>query len=351
MSPIGRAVASRIRILLVEDNPPDAVLVEARLRQGALAVDCKLAQTLDSAITLALSDEFDLILLDLGLGDSWGLETLDAILDQPIEIPVVVLTGLSDEDIAFRAVHAGAQDYLVKDRLDTNVLHRTIRYAIERYRLNSERLELGKQLVTAIEDEQQRIARELHDEVGQNLSGLNLLMGSLTQKLREARFPDLEIPHVISDGLQDLVSSFRRVLCGLSPVNVDKYGLPVALQQLCDEIGSLSDNISCRFECDDHLTVDDNQIATHLYRIAQESINNACKHASASEIRVTLSSAGVLKLRITDDGCGFNTAETHNGMGLNILKHRAAMIGANLLIRSDSNGTTVECRVSSHAKS
>ena len=343
-------MASRIRILLVEDNPPDAVLVQTRLRQGERTVDCTLSQTLDTAITLALAEEFDLILLDLGLGDSWGLETLDTILDQPIEIPVVVLTGLSDEDIAFRAVHAGAQDYLVKDRLDTNVLHRTIRYAIERYRLNRERLELSKQLVTAIEDEQQRIARELHDEVGQNLSGLNLLMGSLTRKLREARFPDLEIPHVISDGLQDVISSFRRVLWGLSPVNVDNQGLKVALQQLCDEIGSLSEDITCRFECADSLTVDDNHIATHLYRIAQESLNNACKHASAREIRVTLSSAEELKLCITDDGCGFNTTEPQSGMGLNILKHRAAMIGGNLLIHSDGSGTTIECRVSSHAR-
>src|SRR5688572_32351352 len=104
------------RVLVVEDNDVDAHVLEVVLRRSSFTVER--ASSLSAAATILRSSAFDLILSDLGLPDSCGLETLDALLEQAEGIPVVVVTGRSDETTALRAVAAGAQDYLVKGSTD-----------------------------------------------------------------------------------------------------------------------------------------------------------------------------------------------------------------------------------------
>jgi len=126
-----------LTVLLIEDNPGDANLVEHHLRRGSFPdvpdqVAITHVESLEAALAAVESSSFDLILLDLGLPECTGVQTLEEFLPEVPEVPVVVLTGLEDKETAVEAIRKGAQDYLPKDGLTTDVLLRSIRYAIER---------------------------------------------------------------------------------------------------------------------------------------------------------------------------------------------------------------------------
>ena len=129
-------VPAAVHVLLLEDTEIEAQVVESVLRQYSFSVHR--ASRLADALIALRSQEFDLILSDLGLPDSNGLATLEALRQQAPAIPIVVMTGRADESTALRAVAAGAQDYLVKGSTDANALVRAIRYAVERGRAAEE---------------------------------------------------------------------------------------------------------------------------------------------------------------------------------------------------------------------
>ena len=121
------------RVLLIEDNPGDARLIEEMLAEaGGSPFELERAERLDTGLELLSQDRFDVALLDLGLPDSRGLDTLRRALSRAPDIPLVVLTGLEDEAVGLEAVGEGAQDYLVKGKVGPELLSRSILYAKER---------------------------------------------------------------------------------------------------------------------------------------------------------------------------------------------------------------------------
>jgi len=124
-----------LNVLLVEDNPADARLVRELLREVGPPITLTHADRLRQAIEYLRAGGFNAVLLDLGLPDSEGLDTFARTLAEAGEAPIVVLTGLADEDLAVRAVREGAQDYLVKGRVDGRLLSHAVRYAVERRRV------------------------------------------------------------------------------------------------------------------------------------------------------------------------------------------------------------------------
>lgn len=351
-----------IHVLLVEDSVADVELLRYRLRKASSAsrtFQLTVANSLGEALARlshppadAIAEleklrrePFHVVLLDLVLPDSDGMDTLRQFLASDPLVPVIVLTGITDEDLAVEAVNAGAQDFLFKDHLDERILRRSIRYSIERHRLEQEQRQLSAQLLSAIGDEQQRIALELHDEVGQSLAGLNMMTQSLARKLRLAEHAEADRARLVSEGIQDVLDSFRRVLCGLSPVDIDDQGLAVALQRLCENVDAAG--VRCEFDGQPRLSVEDNAMAWQLYRIAQESLSNAMRHAKAQHLRVKLRRRDRwIALSIIDDGIGFDSdQEAYRGRGLRILRHRSELIGGSLSIHSNASGTTVTCEV------
>ncbi len=132
-----------VRILLVEDNPGDARLLRETLREAeGFPFVLSHAERLADAAALLAESPADVVLLDLSLPDAHGLDTVRRMLDAAPEIPIIVLTGTDDERLALQAVHAGAQDYLAKGRVEGPLLARSIRYAIERKGLERERVRL-----------------------------------------------------------------------------------------------------------------------------------------------------------------------------------------------------------------
>lgn len=138
---------AHIRILLIEDNPGDVRLLREFLKDATrLHSETTHVERLAAAANLLGPDRFDVVLLDLSLPDAAGLEALQHLHGLSPSLPIVVLTGLDDEETALRAVQEGAQDFLVKGRVDTPILTRSIRYAIERKRVE----EMERQLVKAL---------------------------------------------------------------------------------------------------------------------------------------------------------------------------------------------------------
>jgi len=140
------------RILLIEDNANDALAIKIMLESADFPFKLEKAETLKSGLDILSKKQIDAILLDLGLPDSKGLDTFVNLFDEYPDVPIVMYTGLEDEDIAVKALQKGAQDYLVKGKVDSKLLVRAIRYSIERHRL---RVEL-KRMSTELEKSETR---------------------------------------------------------------------------------------------------------------------------------------------------------------------------------------------------
>ena len=140
-------MSNKPRVLLIEDNPGDARLIWEMLAEvKGSPVDLKYADRLSSGLERLAEGGIDVILLDLSLPDSEGLDTFAQVHARAPQVPIIVLTGLDDESLAVKAVREGAQDYLVKGQVDGRLLVRAIRYAIERHRAHAEWLHKAKRV-------------------------------------------------------------------------------------------------------------------------------------------------------------------------------------------------------------
>jgi signal transduction histidine kinase len=166
---------------------------------------------------------------------------------------------------------------------------------------------------------------------------------SLTNHLALSSPADQEMAQDILHGLQDAVAEVRRIVRGLAPVDVDTFGLKAALQDLANVTTKYSD-LRCEFVCSQSAEVADNAIATQLFRIAQESVNNAVKHSGANRITIKLEGdADCISMQVRDNGIGYNSSDHTTGMGLRIMQYRSNLIGAAFDVRTTKYGTTVAC--------
>ncbi len=193
---------------------------------------------------------------------------------------------------------------------------------------------------------QRRIGQDLHDGLGQHLTGIAFMSKVLEQQLAEAGAP--QAPHAgkIVRLVNDAVNRTRELARGLLPVFSDAEGLMSALQQYAAEVEDLF-TVACRFECPEPIRITDPSRATHLYHIAQEAVSNALKHGGPEHILVSLARDGDTgTLRMEDDGTGMpEVATSHAGLGLRIMSYRATMMGGSLDVRRRSpQGTTICCR-------
>jgi PAS domain S-box-containing protein len=215
------------------------------------------------------------------------------------------------------------------------------------------RKNLEREVLEVTGSEQQRIGRELHDSLGQELTGLSYLAKGLTQKLSAEKSPQIGIAQTIADGVQRALREVRTAVQGLVPVEVDAAGFMAALEKLAAETSARC-GIDCRVEGDDRVSIDDNVVATHLFRIVQEAINNAVKHAQPRQILVRPElSNGTIRVTVQDDGVGFvagNPSRNGGGMGLRIMQYRAGVIDATLEVRRRAgHGTAVVCQIKNQA--
>jgi signal transduction histidine kinase len=229
-------------------------------------------------------------------------------------------------------------------QLEKKVSERTAALANEM----ATREKLEQELLSVSEREQQRIGNDLHDSLCQHLTSAALAGQVLEEKLAARKSPEIPDAVRVVELIEEGIELARSLARGLFPVLLDKQGLMSALNELAATTREIS-KAGCVFESDEMVSLDDTAKATHLFRIAQEAVRNAVKHSGARKIAIQCSEDEEgIRLEVRDDGAGIpgQSGEKHQGMGLQIMKHRAAMIGATLDIRSDAHGTAVTCVVS-----
>lgn len=208
----------------------------------------------------------------------------------------------------------------------------------------TERKRLEAAVAAAAEEERGRIARDLHDGLGQQLGGALFLSDLLHRDLKKREAVESTRADQVHALIVEALGLTRELARGLYPVPAEPEGLMTALQNLADRVAR-DRRLECTFDADSAVLLSDETLATHLYRIAQEAVNNALKHSGATRIEILLNrSAETLELRVRDFGKGLPQDKPTHGLGMQTMRHRANLIGAQLTVESQSaGGVAVVC--------
>lgn len=209
-----------------------------------------------------------------------------------------------------------------------------------------ERLE--REIIEVSEAQRRRFGRELHDDLGQKLTATRMMLERVKKSLANNTASSSAVAvqiNKIDEYLADVTSQARSLARGLNPIGLESRGIFQAVGKLCAKVQECT-GVDCIFEYVDAFDIHDRHIATHLYRISQEAVNNAAKHASASLIKVRVAvHRGVISMIVADDGSGI-TNPAADTMGLQIMRYRAGIIGARFKIISQAGrGTIVAVRM------
>jgi two-component system, LuxR family, sensor kinase FixL len=210
------------------------------------------------------------------------------------------------------------------------------------------RKQLEAEVVNATAIEQRRIGQDVHDGIGQQLTGLRYMAQTHAETLAAQSSSEVSTAQRMVDLLETVQGELRQIIRQLVPVEIDKHGLVAALQDLAYRTSEAHD-LACMLECNPDTAISDAALVTHLYRIAQEAVQNVIKHARANQIRIRLEKDNeVLRLQVDDDGIGIGGgSHTTPGFGLRSMGYRASLIGADFKCLPGANGgTRVTCTVS-----
>ncbi len=373
-APATRVSGDCMNVLLIEDDPASTEVIKAFIEDDAGSFHLEWADHLKAGLDRLASGGVDLILLDFGLPDSAGLETFLRAHAHSPNVAIIPLTALGDEDLALKAIQLGAQDYLFKSSINRQLLIRAMRYAVERKRseealrrahdeleqrvkertaelsatnallreqiadrrrAEEELRKLSHRLVEVQESERRNIARELHDEIGQLLTGLKLALATTSLLDSEKVKINLEQTQTI---VNELMGRVRDLSLDLRPAMLDDLGLLHALLWHFERYTTQT-GVRVIFN---HTGIGDqrleSKIETAVYRIIQEALTNVARHAQVNEIRVNvLADAENLSVWVIDHGSGFLpevALASTSSSGLAGMRERAQLLGGTLSIEA-----------------
>jgi PAS domain S-box-containing protein len=205
----------------------------------------------------------------------------------------------------------------------------------------TERKRLEEEILQISEMEQRRIGQDLHDGICQHLAGIELKSQSLADNLEKKAKGAAAQAEQIAGHVRDVIAQTRSLARGLSPFILEAEGCVSALKELAAHTEKLF-NVKCNFQTSGRVTISDQTVATHLYRIAQEAVSNAIKHGKATLIEISLTNTNdKTLLMISDNGIGIGPAvQAGTVMGLRTMQYRAGMMGATLLVQAQAQGGT-----------
>ncbi len=335
-----------VHILMLEDDVADAELTEFALRKGGLSFSLDRVETKDEYVKALVDQRPTLILSDYSLPGFNGHDALHLALEKCPETPFIFVTGTMGEEVAIETLKSGATDYVLKTRLSrlTPAVNRALREAQERaqHRRAEEQLRESHRQLRALsvylqsirEEERTRISREVHDELGQALTGCKLDLSWIAGKLPRDCRPLLERTKALIAHIDSTIQTVRRISSELRPGVLDHLGLVAALEWQATEFQNRT-GIKCEVRADISEAALDQNLSTTLFRIFQETLTNIIRHAGATEVAVNLNEAdGHIALEVRDNGRGISRADITNprSMGLLGMRERAALLGGTFRI-------------------
>lgn len=349
---------SPVRVLLVEDDAVDRLVCRRALGAEAdCAFELAEADNAHDGLARARASAPDLILLDYNLPDMDGVEFLGELAAGSGEIttPVIMLTGAQDVSIAVDAMRRGARDYLIKDgeRGYLKLLPTVIQHVLKEERLRQEKRRaesryrnLARHQVSVREEERSRIARDVHDELGQKLTALQLEVSMLSARYQDDA-PELgQKLCALLSLIESTMDSVRAIAADLRPPVLD-LGLVPAIEWQVQEFRRRT-GIACELAIDvDDIDLDEER-ATAVFRMLQEALTNVARHSRATQAEIVLTlQDGTLQLTIEDNGVGMQASRSpgKKSFGLVGLRERALMVGGEVGIDSKPGRTVVRIAV------
>jgi signal transduction histidine kinase len=356
-------------ILMVDDAPANLLALEALLEP--LGQNLLRARSGEEALRLVLAHDLAVILLDVQMPGMDGFETARMIRlrERSRHTPIIFLTGVSLEtDAAFRGYESGAVDYLIKPVVPA-VLRSKVSVFVDLHKKNvalsleirerqaaeaqvreseTQLRALAARLISIREEERARIAREVHDELGQVLTGLSMDVTWLSSRLAGSGEQLVEKTEAMRRLIDSTMNLIRRISTGLRPEILDEMGLVAALEWQAKEFQKRM-GMRCRLNLPRSAVVLDKEVSTAVFRIFQEILTNIARHAKASSVEVNLDiSDELLTLSVKDDGVGISGTRirSRESLGLLGMRERAQVFGGEVQIRGASGrGTSVSVSI------
>jgi len=357
-TPVAQARASsKANILLVDDEQKSLYALQELL--STLGENLMTAASGEEALKLALKNDFAVILLDVRMPGIDGFETARLIRsrERSKSTPLIFLTAAADEMASmFRGYEVGAVDYLMKPVVP-EVLKSKVAVFVELHR-KSERLKeseeklrrLAAHLISVREEERAHIAREIHDELGQVLTGIKMEVGWLAKRLKEPAL--LEKTDSMGKLIDSTVQTVRKIATGLRPEMLDDMGLVAAVGWQAKEFQKRT-GIRCRAKLPPESKFDID-ISTTAFRIFQEILTNVARHSRATRVDIDLQVTDeALTLEVTDNGVGIaeGVQNGRKSLGLLGMQERAMLFGGTVSVTGQpGQGTRVSVIIPMKAK-
>jgi signal transduction histidine kinase len=356
-------------ILIVDDDRGSLLAMQEVL--GTLGARLVTAASGEQALRAVLDDDFAAILMDVRMAGIDGFTTARMIRERKRSryTPIIFLTA-AQEDLSamFRGYQAGAVDYIVKpvipevlrSKLAVFVglhdMNRMLSAELAERALTEQRLRSSEENLRALaahlqsvrEEERIHIAREIHDELGQALTGLKLDIGSLNKEgVGEQAKAIAERTHGLSLAIDRIINSVRRIASGLRPEVLDEIGLSAAIEWQAREFQRRT-GVRCSVDIKPGFTDPDPARSTALFRIFQELLTNVARHANATRVKAFLHDGEALSLIVEDNGRGIKDVEHESptSLGLLGLRERVVAFGGAIELRGEEGkGTRVSVSI------
>jgi len=358
-APVPPGAPEALRILLVEDSAMDVALLKHMLLDLGRELSVVNVEAREAFVAELNHRPPHLILSDYSLPTFDGSKALELAKQIAPQVPFIFVTGTMGEEVAIDMLKEGATDYVLKDRL-TRLIPAEIRalseseqrrergLAEEKFRRSHDQLRaLTGHLQFVREEERTRIAREVHDELGQALTGLKIDLAWLAGKVRGARGLRAKIKSM-SAQVDGTIQAVRRIATELRPGVLDSLGLAAAIEWQAAEFQERT-GIRCEMKIDVTETIWEQNFSTACFRIFQETLTNIIRHAGATRVDVRLAQdEHALILTVRDNGRGITEKEIADSrsIGLIGMKERAAQVGGQVaFVRLPDGGTIVTMRV------
>ena len=354
-----KAASPTLRIVLVEDNDPDSDLIQQTLADSGLNFTLATVDTREAFEAELSHKPPSIILSDYCLPQFDGSTALEIALHLAPEVPFIFVTGVLGEEVAIEMLKKGAIDYVLKSRLSRLVpavnralreaeLRRETQKAQEKLRRSYDQLRaLTGHLRFVREEERTRIAREVHDELGQALTGIKLDLSWLSGKISGERVLQRKIK-AMSAHIDATILTVRRIATELRPGVLDNLGLAAAIEWQAAEFQERT-GIRCEVKIAVAETIWDREFNTMCFRIFQETLTNVIRHAKATRVDVSLTQVDhELILTVRDNGRGILEKEVIHAQSIGLIgmRERVAQAGGQVFFFGLPNrGTTVTMRV------